>query len=176
MENEKKNKIMYTNKEELMEAKEKEKEIVCHYCQNKDFNLELSGNLILIKCKKCKNIITDLFSFHYLSGRNKIIELEIYGQELELEKVKNNNLGDLFLAEYHALKCALKPTLKINYEQQKIENGYDFEDLLIKKLGWKKILKYPQNSPDFIDPEGNSYLLVKDPETQKLKLQLKKEK
>lgn len=150
--------------------------IKCRHCQNRDFNLELSCNLILIQCSSCKNIIGDLFSFHYLLAQGKKNELEIYEQELELEKMKNNNLSDLFLAEYHSLKCALKPTLKVNYEQQKIENGYDFEDLLIKKLGWKKVFNYPQNSPDFIDPEGNSYFLVKDPETQKLKLQLKKEK
>jgi len=31
----------------------------------------------------------------------------------------------------------------------------DFKDLLIKKLGWKKGPKDNQNSPDFIDPEGN---------------------
>lgn len=96
-------------------------------------------------------------------------ELEIYGQELELEKVKNNNLSDLFLAEYHATDLyidALDFSWSENY----------FEDLLIKKLGWKKVFNDNQNSPDFIDPEGNSYFLVKDPETQKLKLQLKKEK
>ena len=96
--------------------------IKCKHCQNRDFNLELANNLILIRCSSCKNIIGDLFNFHYLSTQGKIKELEIHEQELELEKVKNKNLGNLFFAEYYTLKCALKPSLNLNYKQQKEEN------------------------------------------------------
>jgi len=162
-------------KEEMAKQSLKKIKIKCDHCQNEDFNLELSRNLILIRCSSCKNIIGDMFSFHYYAAHGKRTELEIYEQELEFEKAKNQNRSNLFFAEYYSLKCALKPTLKINFEHQEIKNGFDFEDFLIKKLGWIR-LEEDQNNPDVIDPEGKRYFLVRDPKTQKMKLQQEKEK